>query len=127
MGGYILNTTIQQNTIYNTTWAGMTIGWGWGTHPLPIPTHGYNKILYNDVQFVNTLTAGGYMRARVRGNADCNLPGPSAVTGARHHHCCKCAPVSASPPNLMFLLLPPSHQPSPYSCSSPTQTAARST
>jgi len=59
MGGYFRRLTLQSNTIRNASWAGITIGWGWGQHESPLPTHGGNLIAQNDVQFVNLLTSDG--------------------------------------------------------------------
>jgi hypothetical protein len=59
MGGYTRNTTISRNSLLNMSWAGVTVGWGWGQHEGALETHGANRIVDNSVTYVNLLTADG--------------------------------------------------------------------
>lgn len=59
MGGYYRNLTLSYLTLHNSSWAGITVGWGWGTHHDPLPTHGGNVIEHCHIHTVNQLTADG--------------------------------------------------------------------
>jgi hypothetical protein len=58
-GGFITNSTIEHNTLLNTSWAGVTLGWmGWGKGVVR-PSLGGNRILGNRIEFVNLITGDG--------------------------------------------------------------------
>lgn len=58
-GGYISNSTLSHNTLLNSSWAGVTFGWGgWGGCPV-YPTLGGNRILSNYISYVNLYVGDG--------------------------------------------------------------------
>ena len=57
MGGYLRDSTIAQNTISQSQWGGITIGWGW-TAPATLAL-GRNRIVGNKITHTNLATADG--------------------------------------------------------------------
>ena len=88
MGGYVRNLTVAQNSLRNASWAGLTVGWGWGEHEQPLATHGANRILGNNIELVNLLTADGgpiyVMGPQSAGGMWSEMAG-NVVAHARHH------------------------------------------
>ena len=77
MGGYYRNLTLSRLTLHNSSWAGITLGWGWGQHQGPLPTHGGNTIEMCHVYNVNQLTADG---------GPIYVMGPQAWSEMRYNH-----------------------------------------
>lgn len=73
-GGFITNSTIEHNTLLNTTWAGVTLGWmGWGKGVIR-PSLGGNRINGNRIAYVNLIVGDGgpiYVMAPQPSRADC--------------------------------------------------------
>lgn len=72
-GGYLYSATIAHNTIANTGYSGVSVGWGWGTWP-PLQGVGNITIAYNRIEDVmTTLRDGGGIY--VNGHTNNDAPG----------------------------------------------------
>jgi hypothetical protein len=73
-GGFTSNVTISKNTLMNTTWAGVTMGWlGWNGCPYR-PSLNNISITSNIIMFVNEITGDGgpiYVMGKQPKNATC--------------------------------------------------------
>lgn len=95
-GGFISNSTIEHNSLTNSNWAGLTLGWlGWNGCPYR-PALGGNKILGNYISNVNLVTGDGgpiYVMAQQPSRANCAVDDLSCrsemaynfVSYAMHH------------------------------------------
>ena len=58
LSSYMRN-AVEHNTLLNTSWAGVTVGWmGWGKGVIR-PSLGGNRIVGNRIAYVNLITGDG--------------------------------------------------------------------